>query len=90
MNGTSTDVAMLKLDICGAENGQQAAWVNVNRNKSVSFINQQGETSDCVLDNGFKVGSKCNGNSTGSSESRYSTTILTQFPTQMTSSYVCN
>jgi hypothetical protein len=53
---------MLVLDICGTENGQQAAWVNVNRNGSVFFSNRQGETSNCLLDNGFKVGSKCNGN----------------------------
>ncbi|KAJ6019368.1 hypothetical protein N7522_001435 [Penicillium canescens] len=31
MNGTSTDAATLKLDICGKENGQQVAWMNVTR-----------------------------------------------------------
>ncbi|KAJ5404023.1 hypothetical protein N7509_003894 [Penicillium cosmopolitanum] len=62
INGTSTDAATLKLDICGTENGRQVAWMNVTRGNGsdgVSFRNQQGKEFCCLLDNNFKVGSKC-------------------------------
>ncbi|KAJ5808857.1 hypothetical protein N7474_004984 [Penicillium riverlandense] len=90
INGTSTDATVLKLDICGTENGGQAAWVTVDKNSSVSFINQQGETSKCVLDNDFKVGSKCKDDNTGSSGSSCSTTSLRQHPAQNTNTCACN
>lgn len=41
------------------EDGQQAAWVAVNQDSTVSFINIHGHTLSCILENGLQVGSKC-------------------------------
>lgn len=49
----------VKVDICGSENGHQVAWVTVNADGTITFINQQGLTASCILDNGLSVGSQC-------------------------------
>lgn len=49
----------VKVDICGSEDGHQVAWVTVNVDGTVTFLNQQGLTSSCSLDNGLSVGSQC-------------------------------
>lgn len=58
----------MKVDICGTENGEQVAWVTVNKNGTVSFLNRQGDTSSCMLENGLKVPSGCSIGNTGSSQ----------------------
>ncbi|KAJ5461016.1 uncharacterized protein N7458_002568 [Penicillium daleae] len=75
MNGTQVNNETLKLDICGTENGRQVAWVKINRNGAVSFLNQQGTTATCALDDDFNVGSKCSVMDIGQSQS--ATTIPT-------------
>lgn len=62
----------LKLNICGTEDGQQVAWVDVNKKGTVSFLNQQGNTFSCALDNDFKVDSKC---SAASVSTTYATSL---------------
>lgn len=59
VDGTHVDNEMLKVDICGTEDGRQVAWVKVNKDGTVSFLNQEGTTASCSLDNNLKVGSKC-------------------------------
>ncbi|KAF3399929.1 hypothetical protein F1880_008422 [Penicillium rolfsii] len=45
---------------CGTENGSPAAWIEVERDGQVTFFNQNGDKSTCVLNDGHKVGSWCN------------------------------
>jgi hypothetical protein len=45
---------------CGTENGSPAAWIEVERDGQVTFFNQNGDKSTCVLNDGYKVGSWCN------------------------------
>ena len=58
----------MKVDICGTENGERVAWVTVNKNGTVSFLNRQGDTSSCMLENGLKVPSGCSIGNKGSSQ----------------------
>jgi hypothetical protein len=44
---------------CGTENGSPAAWIEVERDGQVTFFNQNGDKSTCVLNDGYKVGSWC-------------------------------
>lgn len=46
--------------VCGTENGSPAAWIEVERDGQVTFFNQNGDKSTCVLNDGYKVGSWCN------------------------------
>lgn len=60
----------MKVDICGTEDGEQVAWVTVNKNGRVTFLNRQGETSSCILKNGLQIPSSCRlDNSLSSQES---------------------
>lgn len=56
-NIESNDNAV-KVDIC-LEDGQQAAWVAVNEDTTLSFMNAHGDTLSCMLENGLQVGSRC-------------------------------
>lgn len=58
----------MTVDICGTENGEQVAWMTVNKNGTVTFLNRQGDTSSCMLENGLKVPSKCSIGNTGFSQ----------------------
>lgn len=69
VNGTQINNETLKLDICGTIDGRQVAWVNVTKDGTVSFLNQQGTTATCSLDDDFNVGSKCSVTDTGPSHS---------------------
>lgn len=73
----------MKVDICGTENGEQVAWVTVNKNGTVSFLNREGNTSSCMLENGLKVPSGCSNGNTGSSQTTtpISTGIQSSFST---------
>ncbi|KAJ5146603.1 uncharacterized protein N7515_001167, partial [Penicillium bovifimosum] len=73
VNGTHINNETLKLDICGTIDGRQVAWVNVTKDGTVSFLNQQGTIGTCSLDDDFNVGSKCSVTETGPS---YSATAL--------------
>ncbi|KAJ5483155.1 hypothetical protein N7530_002401, partial [Penicillium desertorum] len=66
--GAGSDDKSVKVDICGTENGEQVAWVTVNKDGTVSFLNRQGDTSSCMLENGLKVPSGCSIGNTGSSQ----------------------
>ncbi|KAJ5346973.1 uncharacterized protein N7506_000226, partial [Penicillium brevicompactum] len=66
--GTGSDDKSVTVDICGTENGEQVAWVTVNKNGTVTFLNRQGDASRCMLENGLKVPSKCSIGNTGSSQ----------------------
>ncbi|KAJ5855261.1 hypothetical protein N7455_009209 [Penicillium solitum] len=61
--GAGSDDKSVEVDICGTENGEQVAWVTVNKNGTVSFLNRQGNTSSCMLENGLKAPSGCTGSS---------------------------
>ncbi|KAJ6066953.1 uncharacterized protein N7446_003990, partial [Penicillium canescens] len=43
--GAGSDDKSVKVDICGTENGEQVAWVTVNQNGTVTFLNREGDTS---------------------------------------------
>lgn len=90
INGASSDAPFLKLDICGTEDGKQVAWVTVNRNGSVSFVNQQGETAQCVLNDNLKVRSRCNAPQPDSHQSGKSTTLETKSPLPTSLSCSCS
>ncbi|OQD78786.1 hypothetical protein PENANT_c080G09169 [Penicillium antarcticum] len=64
--GADSDEKSVKVDICGTENGEQVAWVTVNKNGTVAFLNREGDTSSCMLENGLQV---------PSSQSSFSTAI---------------
>ncbi|KAJ5766677.1 uncharacterized protein N7511_004293 [Penicillium nucicola] len=66
--GAGSDDKSVKVDICGTENGEQVAWVTVNKNGTVSFLNRQGDTSSCMLENGLEVPSGCSVGNTVSSQ----------------------
>jgi hypothetical protein len=87
MKGSSVKNETVKLDICGKEDGRQVAWVNVKKNGTVSFLNQQGTTATCALDDGFNVGSKCSvtDNSLSKSATRTSATRQSSIVTPTTS-----
>jgi hypothetical protein len=57
--GIGVNKTSLTVGICGTENGHDVAWVTVNKNGTVTFLNQEGATSSCILDNGLKIPSKC-------------------------------
>ena len=44
----------------GTENGSPAAWIEVERDGQVTFFNQNGDKSTCVLNDGYKIRSWCN------------------------------
>jgi hypothetical protein len=69
MEGILVKNETVKLDICGKEHGRQVAWVDVKKDGTVSFLNQQGNTATCTLDDGFNVGSKCSVTANGPSQS---------------------
>ncbi|KAJ5297287.1 uncharacterized protein N7443_008180 [Penicillium atrosanguineum] len=75
-----SDSGTMKLDICGTKDGQQLAWVDVDKKGTVSFLNIQGDTFTCALDNNFMVGSKCSpaSASASSASSRSSTATFSQ------------
>ncbi|KAJ5117444.1 hypothetical protein N7448_011076 [Penicillium atrosanguineum] len=58
-NMESNDPNTLKIDTCRAEDGRQVSWINVNKDSTVSFENQQGDTANCKLNDNLKVGSRC-------------------------------
>ncbi|CAG7933050.1 unnamed protein product [Penicillium olsonii] len=66
--GADSDDKAVTVDICGTENGEQVAWMTVNKNGTVTFLNRQGDTSSCMLENGLKVPSKCSIGNAGSSQ----------------------
>ncbi|KAJ6019451.1 hypothetical protein N7522_001518 [Penicillium canescens] len=66
--GAGSDDKSVKIDICGTENGEQVAWVTVNKNGTVAFHNREGDTSSCTLENGLKVPSGCSIGKTVSSQ----------------------
>lgn len=41
------------------EDGHEVAWVAVNKDSSVSFMNIHGHALSCALDNGLQIGSQC-------------------------------
>lgn len=59
IHGKHVDREAMKLDICGTENGRQVAWVTVNKDGTIAFLNREGSTASCSLDDDLKVGSKC-------------------------------
>ncbi|CAG8282843.1 unnamed protein product [Penicillium salamii] len=63
----------MEVDICGTENGERIAWVTVNKNGIVTFLNRMGDTSSCTLENGLQVPSNC---SIGNMVSSQSTTPI--------------
>ncbi|KAJ5559472.1 hypothetical protein N7513_001871 [Penicillium frequentans] len=65
INGTRQDFSVLSVDACGTENGEPAAWIQVNETGLVTFSNQNGDESTCTLNNGFKVGSWCSASGSG-------------------------
>ncbi|KAJ6118760.1 hypothetical protein N7471_013380 [Penicillium samsonianum] len=73
VNGARDTFSLLNVDICGSENGPPAAWVRVEKTGVLSIFNQQGDTSTCILDNGFTVGSSCSPKKEGSALSSTST-----------------
>ncbi|KAJ5971784.1 uncharacterized protein N7479_001702, partial [Penicillium vulpinum] len=77
--GAGFDDKSVKVDICGTENGEQVAWVTVNKNGTVSFLNRQGDTSSCMLENGLKVPSGCSIGNTGSSQTTTPISAGSQF-----------
>lgn len=78
MKGTLVKNETVKLDICGKEDGRQVAWVNVKKDGTVSFLNKQGTTATCALDDGFDVGSKCSVTDNGLSQSAARTSATRQ------------
>lgn len=60
VDGTREDYSVLTVDTCGTEDGLPAAWIQVKQTGIVTFFNQNGDKSTCILDKGFKVGSRCN------------------------------
>ncbi|KAJ5117854.1 uncharacterized protein N7443_001761 [Penicillium atrosanguineum] len=80
-----SDHDTVKLDICGTKDGQQLAWVDVDKKGTVSFLNIQGNTFTCALDNKFMMDSKCDhaSASTSSASSRSSTPISSQLRTSI-------
>ena len=46
-------------DICGTEDGSPVAWIQVNHTGLVTFFNENGDSSSCVLNKGLKAGSWC-------------------------------
>lgn len=69
---------VVKVDICGTEDGKQVAWVTVDRNGRVTFLNRQGETSSCILENGLQIPSYCSSESSTSSQAFESTLTRSQ------------
>ncbi|KAJ5642525.1 hypothetical protein N7490_006703 [Penicillium lividum] len=65
INGTRQDKSVLNVDACGTENGEPAAWIQVNKTGLVTFSNQNGDESTCTLNNGFNVGSWCSASNSG-------------------------
>ncbi|KAJ5100806.1 hypothetical protein N7456_006858 [Penicillium angulare] len=55
---SSSDTAV-KVDIYSMGYEAQFAWATVNDNGIVTFLDPEGDTTSCMLDNGLKVGSKC-------------------------------
>ncbi|KAJ5861978.1 hypothetical protein N7455_006046, partial [Penicillium solitum] len=58
-NGNRHELNMLKVDVCGTEDGSPVAWIQVNRTGLVTFSNINGNQSSCVLNDGLKAGSWC-------------------------------
>ncbi|KAI3112721.1 hypothetical protein CBS147330_9903 [Penicillium roqueforti] len=58
-NGNRHELNMLKVDVCGTEDGSPVAWIQVNRTGLVTFSNVNGNQSSCVLNDGLKAGSWC-------------------------------
>ncbi|KAJ5531443.1 hypothetical protein N7527_004836 [Penicillium freii] len=59
VNGNRHELNMLKVDVCGTEDGSPVAWIQVNRTGLVTFSNINGNQSSCVLNDGLKAGSWC-------------------------------
>jgi hypothetical protein len=78
IKGSSVKNQTVKLDICGKEDGRQVAWVNAKKDGTVSFLNQQGTTATCALDDGFNVGSKCSVTDNSLSKSAIRTSVTRQ------------
>ncbi|KAJ5117413.1 hypothetical protein N7448_011045 [Penicillium atrosanguineum] len=66
-NGTHQGYPVLGVEACGTENKSSVAWVEVEKTGLVTFFNHQGDKSACNLDNGLKLGSRCNASDLGSS-----------------------
>ncbi|KAJ5704447.1 hypothetical protein N7536_000136 [Penicillium majusculum] len=59
VNGNRHELNVLKVDVCGTEDGSPVAWIQVNRTGLVTFSNINGNQSSCVLNDGLKAGSWC-------------------------------
>lgn len=70
---TGTNKELVKVDIYSTEDGKQVAWVTVNKNGRVTFLNRQGETSSCILENSLQIPSSCSLDSSISSQPLTST-----------------
>ncbi|KAF3004648.1 hypothetical protein E8E15_000458 [Penicillium rubens] len=75
INGTRQDYSVLSVDACDTENGEPAAWIQVNVTGLVTFSNQGGDESTCTLNDGFKVGSWCSASDSGVTASTKSLTV---------------
>lgn len=60
VDGTSQGYPVLGVEACGTEHNSSAAWIEVEQRGRVTFFNKQGDKSTCVLNNGLKLGSRCN------------------------------
>ncbi|CAG7990995.1 unnamed protein product [Penicillium salamii] len=74
-----SDDDSMKVDICGTEDREHVAWVTVNKNGTVNFLNREGNTSSCTLENGLQVPSNCSIGNTVSSLSPTSISTSSQF-----------
>ncbi|KAJ5827892.1 hypothetical protein N7447_004655, partial [Penicillium robsamsonii] len=49
----------IRVNICGTENGLPVAWIELDQSGLVVFMNQNGDHSVCILEDGFNVRSSC-------------------------------
>ncbi|CAG8303315.1 unnamed protein product [Penicillium salamii] len=73
-----SDNNSIKVDICGIEDREHVAWVTVSKNGTVTFLNREGDTSSCTLENGLQVFSNCSISNTVSSQSPTSISTSSQ------------
>lgn len=59
VNGTRRKSNVLNVDVCSTEDSSPVAWIQVNQTGLVTFSNENGNKSTCVLNNGLKAGSWC-------------------------------
>ncbi|KAJ6061425.1 uncharacterized protein N7446_005545 [Penicillium canescens] len=59
VNGNRHGLNVLKVNVCGTEDGSPAAWIQVNHTGLVTFSNKNGNHVSCMLNSGLKAGSWC-------------------------------